>query len=167
MTDNSGGNRLLTPGWGPAALARLDRDALRIDGISHLILLEGINDIGMSGASPWGNNPVLSPAQLIAAYQQIIARAHARGVKVFIGTLTPNAGSISHSSPDKDAIRAAVNVWIRTAREADGVIDFDAMLRDPAATDRFLAAYDSGDHLHPSEAGYIAMGNGIDLGLFK
>lgn len=162
-----GGNRMLAPGWGASALARLDRDALRIDGISHLILLEGINDIGMSGAGAFGNNPEVSAAQLIAAYRQIIARAHARGVKVMIGTLTPNAGSTAHSSPQKDATRAAVNAWIRTAGEADGVIDFDAMVRDPAAPDRFLPAYDSGDHLHPSEAGYRTMGDGIDLSLFK
>jgi lysophospholipase L1-like esterase len=162
-----GGNRMLASGWGASALARLDRDALRIDGITHLILLEGLNDIGMSGVSLFGDTPAITAPQLIAAYRQVIARAHARGVKVLLGTLTPAAGSASHSSPQKDATRAAVNAWIRTAKEADGVIDFDAMLRDPGAPDHLLAAYDSGDHLHPNDAGYKAMGDGIDLSLFR
>ena len=161
-----GGNRLLAPSWGVAGLGRLDRDALRIEGLSHLILLEGINDIGMSGMGPFGNNPEITADDLIAGYRQVIARAKARGVNVIIGTLTPTQGSASHSSPSKDAIRTAVNRWIRTSGEPDGVVDFDAVTRDPAAPERFLPEYDSGDHLHPNEAGYIAMGRGIDLTLF-
>jgi lysophospholipase L1-like esterase len=161
-----GGNRLLAPGWGAAGLARLDRDALRIEGISHLILLEGTNDIGFSGKGPFGDNPEIAAADLIAGYRQVVARAHARGIKVYLGTLTPNTGSPSHSSPAKDALREAVNRWIRTSGEPDAVIDFDAMVRDPATSNNFLAVYDSGDHLHPSNAGYKAMGSGIDLGLF-
>ena len=161
-----GGNRLLAPGWGDAGLARLDRDALRIEGISHLILLEGTNDIGMSGKGPFGDNPELSADELIRGYRQVIARAHARGVKVILGTLTPAGGSPSHSSPAKDAIREAVNRWIRTAGEADGYIDFDKVTGDPAAPGTLRNDYDFGDRLHPSDAGYMAMANGIDLSLF-
>lgn len=159
------GNRLLASGWGAAGLARLDRDALRIDGISHLILLEGVNDINFSGQSPFGVNPEISADDLIGGYRQVIARAHARGVKVYIGTLTPNPAS-EFTTSAKVAIRDAVNRWIRSSGEPDAVIDFDAMVRDPAASTRFQPELDSGDHLHPSELGYKVMGNGIDLSLF-
>ncbi|MEO6091706.1 MAG: SGNH/GDSL hydrolase family protein [Novosphingobium sp.] len=162
-----GGNRLLAPGWGEAGLARLDRDALRIDGISHLIVLEGTNDIGMSGRSMFGTNPELAADDLIAGYRQVIARAHARGVKVILGTLTPLTGSVSHSSPSKEAIRQAVNRWMRTSREPDAVIDFARITGDPAGPDTLNQKYDSGDHLHPNDAGYAAMGDGIDLSLFR
>ena len=160
------GNRILAPGWGAAALARLDRDALRIDGISHLILLEGINDIGMAGKSAFADNPAISADDLIAGYRQIIARSHARGVKVYVGTLTPNGGSATHSSPAKDAIREAVNRWIRSSGEADAVIDFEAITRAPGAPTGFDPKLDSGDHLHPNNDGQKAMGDGIDLHLF-
>lgn len=159
------GNRLLAPGWGAAGLARLDRDALRIEGISHLVLLEGINDINMSGRSPFGISPTVSADDLIAGYRQVIARAHARGVKVYIGTLTPNPAS-DLTTADKVALRMAVNDWIRHSGEPDAVIDFEAMVRDPSHPDMFKTEFDSGDHLHPSDQGYIAMGNGIDLALF-
>jgi len=159
------GNRLLTRGWGPAGLARLDRDVLRIEGVSHLILLEGINDINMSGRSPFGTNPDISAEELITGYRQVIARAHARRIKVYIGTLTPNPAD-DFSTPAKVAMRNAVNRWIRTSGEPDGAIDFEAMVRDPAAPTRFRAEFDSGDHLHPSDRGYTAMGDGIDLRLF-
>lgn len=160
-----GGNRLLTRGWGAAGLARLDRDVLRIEGVSHLILLEGINDINMSGRSPFGINPDVSAEDLIAGYRQVIARAHARGIKVYIGTLTP-APTDEFFTLAKVAVRNAVNHWIRTSGEPDGVIDFEAMVRDPADPTRFRAEFDSGDHLHPSDRGYAAMGDGIDLTLF-
>lgn len=159
------GNRLLSTDWGAAGLARLDRDALRIAGISHLILLEGINDINFSGRSPFGTNPEITADDLIAGYRQVIARAHAKGVKVYIGTLTPNPqGEFTPAA--KVAIRDAVNRWIRHSGEPDAVIDFDAMVRDSKAPTQFLAEFDSGDHLHPSDLGYKAMGNGIDLSLF-
>jgi len=159
------GNRLLSPGWGAAGLARLDRDVLRIEGVSHLILLEGINDINMSGNSPFGNNSALSAEDIFAGYRQVIARAHARGIKVYIGTLTP-APTDEFFTPSKIAMRDAVNRWIRTSGEPDGVIDFEAMVRDPATPTRFKPEFDSGDHLHPSDRGYSAMGDGIDLTLF-
>jgi lysophospholipase L1-like esterase len=161
-----GGNRLLAPGAGLSGLARLDRDVLRIEGLSHLILLEGTNDIGASGKALMGDNPPISASDLIMGYRQVIARAHARGVKVILGTLTPVVGSITHVSPEKEPLRQSVNQWIRTSGEPDGVIDFDKIVRNPAAPETFLQQYDSGDHLHPSEAGHKAMGDGIDLSMF-
>lgn len=160
------GNRVLSSSWGAAALARLDRDVLRVDGVTHLVLLEGINDINFSGKSPFGDHPEIESADLIAGYRQIIARAHARGIKVYLGTLTPNPADPVISTPHKVALRDAVNQWIRTSGEPDAVIDFEKMVRDPAAPTQFKKAYDSGDHLHPSEEGHKAMGSGIDLSLF-
>lgn len=159
------GNRLLVRGWGSAGLARLDRDVLRIDGVTHLILLEGINDINFSGRSPFGTNPEITADDLISGYRQVIARARARGIKVFIGTLTPNPRD-AFSTETKVAIRDSVNRWIRTSGEPDAVIDFDAMVRDPANPNQFAVAFDSGDHLHPSDKGYERMGSLIDLSLF-
>jgi len=162
-----GGNRILSSGWGPSALARLDRDVLRIDGLSHLIVLEGTNDIGMSGHRAFGNNPTVTPEELIAGYRQIIARAHARGVQVLIATIMPFGASISHYSPDNERTRQAVNHWVRTSREPDGVIDFDQLARDPANPVNMRPEFGSEDGLHPGAAGYKAMGDAIDLSLFK
>lgn len=162
-----GGNRLLGSGWGPSALARLDRDVLRIDGLSHLILLEGTNDIGMAGRSVFGSNPTVTPDDIILAYRQIVARAHARGVKVLIGTIMPFGGSATHDSPENERIRQAVNQWIRTSGEADGVIDFDRLARDPVNPTKMRAEFGSEDGLHPGTAGYKAMGDAIDLALFR
>jgi lysophospholipase L1-like esterase len=161
-----GGNRVLQPGWGPAALARLDRDVLRIDGLSHLIVLEGINDIGMAGNTLFGVSPAVTADELIAAYRQIIARAHARNVKVGFATLTPFDGSF-YASDEKERIRATVNRWIRASGEPDFVIGFDNIMADPKAPRRLRKDYDSGDHLHPSDVGYRAMGDAIDLSVFR
>lgn len=160
------GNRLLVASSGISALARLDRDALRIPGLSHILLLEGINDIGRSGGTSEAPAPVIKADQVIAAYQQIIARAHAAGVKVIGATLMPIAGS-NYGTPEKDAVRKEVNAWVRTARAFDGVVDFESAVRDPAAPDRLRKDFDSGDHLHPNSAGYAAMGEAIDLNLFR
>jgi lysophospholipase L1-like esterase len=157
------GNRLLsdsTPNFGVSALARFDRDVLVPPGVTHVIVLEGINDIG--GAR---QNPTPTPDDLIAVHRQLIARAHARGLTVIGATLTPYEGA-AYFTPQGEAKRLAVNDWIRTSGEYDGVIDFDQAVRDPQQPGRFLAQYDSGDHLHPSDAGYEAMGNAIDLKLF-
>jgi lysophospholipase L1-like esterase len=162
-----GGNRVLGSGWGPSALARLDRDVLRIDGLSHLIVLEGTNDIGMSGRTVFGNNPAVTPEDLIAGYRQIIARAHARGVQVIMGTITPFGSSMTHYSPGNERTRQAVNRWIRTSHEPDGVIDFDQVARDPAHPVNMRAEFGSEDGLHPGAAGYKAMGDAIDLSMFK
>ena len=162
-----GGNRMLSTSWGKSALVRFDRDVGRITGISHVILLEGINDIGHGGSSPLlGDNPPLDVAELIGGYRQIIARAHAQGIRVIMGTLTPFKGGASFNA-ERESQRAAVNRWIRTSGEPDGIIDFDAGLRDPADPLRLLTDYDSGDHLHPNEKGYRAMGDLVDLALFE
>ena len=151
---------MLATSWGDAALVRFDRDVARIDGVSHVVILEGINDIGAGGT----DRP-LETADLIAGYRQLIARARARGIKAVMGTLTPFAGSF-YFSPAREAQRQAVNRWIRTSGEPDAVIDFDAATRDPEAPGRLRPAYDSGDHLHPNAQGYRAMGDAIDLRLF-
>jgi len=162
-----GGNRVLSTSWGKAALVRFDRDVARIRGVSHVILFEGINDIGNGGSSTmFGANPPLDVNDLIAGYRQIIARAHAANIKVVMGTLTPFQGSTSYSEA-REAQRQAVNRWIRSSGEPDAVIDFDQAVRDPAAPLRLRPDYDSGDHIHPGEAGYRAMGDSIDLALFR
>jgi lysophospholipase L1-like esterase len=158
-----GGNRLLSDSianFGINALARFDRDVLAQPGAMYVVVLEGINDIGNARA-----NPLPSATDLIAAEQQIIERAHAHGLIVFGATLTPFEGA-AYFSPEGEAKRQAVNTWIRTSKAYDGVIDFDAATRDPASPGKFLALYDSGDHLHPNDAGYEAMGKAIDLHLF-
>jgi len=160
------GNRLLRDGMGVTALGRFDRDVLSVPGVSHLIVLEGINDIGMSGTSFFGNaSPPVSAEQLIAAYQQLIARAHQRGIRVYGGTLLPFTGAM-YASAEKETIRQAVNHWIRTGGAFDAVIDFDAVVRDPADPAHMAPGFDPGDHLHPNDAGYRAMGDAIDLKLF-
>lgn len=154
------GNRVLGDGAGVSALARFDRDVLMQTGVTHVIVLEGINDIGIARA-----NPSPSAADLIAGHKQLIERARARGLRVYGATLTPFEGA-PYYTPEGEAKRQALNEWIRTSKAYDGVIDFDRVTRDPAAPTKFLPAYDSGDHLHPGDAGYKAMGEAIDLALF-
>ncbi|HJP73698.1 MAG TPA: SGNH/GDSL hydrolase family protein [Pseudonocardiaceae bacterium] len=147
------GNEILADGAGVSAQARLDRDVLAQPGARTVIFVEGINDIG--------NGVATSAAQLIAADEQIIARAHADGLRILGGTVLPFAGA-GYYSPQKDTVRQALNTWIRSSRAFDGVVDFDAQLRDPADPARLLPAYDSGDHLHPNDAGYAAMANTVN-----
>jgi len=154
------GGRVLTHGTGPSALARFERDVLATPGLTHVILLEGINDIGRSAVDG------VTADDIIFGYRQLITRAHERGIPIFGATLTP-AGPRASFTPALEAKRAAVNAFIRTSHEFDGVIDFDAMTRDPAHPLQFLPAYDSGDHLHPGDVGYRAMGEAIDLTLFR
>jgi lysophospholipase L1-like esterase len=154
------GNRVLGDGAGVSALARFDRDVLMQTGVTHVVVLEGINDIGIAR-----NNPSPSAADLIAGHKQLIERAHARGLKIYGATLTPYEGA-AYYTPEGEAKRQALNQWIRTSGAYDGVIDFDMVTRDPAAPTKFLPAYDSGDHLHPGDAGYKAMGDAVDLALF-
>ena len=165
-----GGNHLLTDGLGPNVLARFDRDVLAPAGVRWVIVFEGVNDLG--GLARAGEVPVEQHAALvehvIAAYEQIIARAHAHGLRVYGATITPYEGSdYYHPGPLSEADRQAVNVWIRADGHFDAVIDFDAAVRDPEHPDQLLPAYDCGDHLHPSPAGYKAMGEAIPLSLFK
>jgi lysophospholipase L1-like esterase len=164
-----GGNHLLTDGLGPNALARFDRDVLGPAGVRWVILLEGVNDLGgltqKKEVSP--EEHAERVRQVLAAYQQIIARCHAHGLSVFGATITPYVGSdYYHPGPLSEADRQAVNQWIRTPGHFDAVIDFDKVVQDPQHPDQLLPAYDCGDHLHPSPAGYKAMGNAIPLNLF-
>lgn len=167
------GNQLLKDGMGQSALARMDRDVLGVAGVSHVIVMIGINDIGWPGARIGDRlfdasaSPGPTAENLIAGYKQLIARAQDRGLKIFGATLTPFAGaSGGYYSSAKDAVRKAVNEWIRSKQGFDGVIDFDAVTRDPQHPEQLLPAYDSGDHLHPSSAGYKAMAQAVDLALF-
>lgn len=157
------GNRLLV-GAGPGSLAgrnaldRFDRDVLATAGVRYLVVLLGINDIGYGS--------LITPATLVSGYRQLIARAHAKGIAVFGATLMPFQGA-GYYSAQREATRQALNIWIRTGNELDGVIDFDQATRDPTNFLRLHPAYDSGDHLHLNNYGYQAMGNAVPLELFR
>jgi lysophospholipase L1-like esterase len=159
-----GGNRVLsegTYGSGINALARFEVDALSHPGVTHIIVMEGINDIGNAR-----QNSTPTAEDLIAAHKQLITRAHAKGVKIFGATLTPFWGA-GYYTEVGEAKRQALNEWIRTSKAYDGVVDFDKATRDPGDPKKLLATYDSCDHLHPSDAGYKAMADAIDLSLFR
>ena len=147
-------------GFGPSALDRFDRDVLLQPGVTHVIVLESINDIGMAGdpASP-------TVDELIAGHRALIQRARAHGLTVYGGTLTPFEGA-QYYTEEGEAKRQAVNDWIRTSGAYDAVIDFDAVVRDSANPRRFLPMFHPGDWLHPNDEGYRAMGDAIDLTLF-
>jgi lysophospholipase L1-like esterase len=156
-----GGNCILVQCLGPNAISRIERDVLSPPGVGTLIVLEGINDLGRltidHPATPEQHAALVS--SMIAGYEQIAARAHSRGLKAYIGTILPFMG-VAYYHPDaaNEADRSAVNAWIRSQELFDGVIDFDAAMRDPTQPDRLLPAYDMGDFLHPSAAGYRVMG---------
>jgi lysophospholipase L1-like esterase len=177
------GNRLLTdspnqPGspfgaaLGQSGLTRFDRDVLEQAGVKYIIVGLGINDIAFPGSLTPANE-MLSAQDVIAGYRKLIARAHAKGVRI-IGSTNPAFENsflkdppVTFYTPEKEAVRQKVNQWILTSSEFDGVIDFDEVVRDPSHPTRILPAYDSGDHLHPNNAGYGASGNAISLSLFK
>jgi lysophospholipase L1-like esterase len=170
------GNRLLHDGdtFGISALARFDRDALVLPGVTHIVLLEGLNDICFPGAKMDGEyladpTEARSAQDITDAYRQLISRAHARGVKVIGATITPCEGVDipGYYSEAKEATRQAVNKWIRISGAFDGVIDFDAVVRDPKHPSRLVPKFSSKDHLHPNDEGYKAMADSIDLNLFK
>jgi lysophospholipase L1-like esterase len=157
-----GGNRVLYDGSGASALARLDRDVLSQSGVKWVMLLEGINDIGRVGT----NTPEAPTADgLIAAYKQLIEIAHTHGIAVIGCTLTPYEGA-GYSREPGEAVRQAVNTFIRTGGAFDAVVDFEAATRDSGNPKRFRAAFDPGDHLHPNDAGYQAMADAVDLAIF-
>jgi lysophospholipase L1-like esterase len=163
------GARLLRDGMGRNALARFEQDVLSQPGVSDVIVLLGINDIGWPG-SPFapGDKPVTLDA-LGAGWRQLAAAAHSRGVRITAATLPPFEGALEgtpyagHYNPDKEQLRMRLNAWIRSAGIFDAVVDFDAVLRDPFQPRRLRARYDSGDHLHPGDAGYRAMAAAIDI----
>ncbi|MFI7363216.1 SGNH/GDSL hydrolase family protein [Streptomyces sp. NPDC050149] len=160
-----GGNQVTndTDWAGEKAVVRFEKDVLDEPGVGTVIVLEGINDIGASGAGAVGApTPEVSVAQLIAGHRSLIRQAHARGLKVIGATLTPIKGSF-YDSPVNEAKRDAVNDWIRTSGAYDDVVDLDRAVADPEDPDSIAPAYDSGDHLHPSDAGYRAMAGALDL----
>jgi len=164
LNEGIGGNRVLHDNTGPNALARFDRDVLALAGVKYLIILESINDIGhaMDPNKPYD---IVSANDLIAGLNQLATRAHTYGIKVYGATLTPYMGA-KYSSPGGEQMRQAVNQWIRTTNQLDGYIDFDKATQDPANPSVFSTTADGGDHLHPSDGGYKAMGESIDLKLF-
>jgi len=167
------GNRVLSDGAGISALARFERDVLSQPGVSHVVIFVGINDIGWPGTAIEPSGIVRTADEIIAGYKQLIERAHLRSIKVMGSPLTPFENALAgtpnqgYFTPDKEAKRQAVNNWIRTSGAFDGIIDFDRVLADTARPAAIAAAYDSGDHLHPNDAGYKAMGESIDLKLFQ
>ncbi|NIJ31584.1 lysophospholipase L1-like esterase [Sphingomonas insulae] len=164
------GNRILRPGRGAAALDRFANDVLAVPGVTHVVVLEGINDIGNGVGSrndgkPASEQDAVTAGDVVAGYRQIVARAHASGITVIGATMTP-AKSAAYMSPAKEAVRLEVNRMIRSGTVFDAVVDFDAAVRDPQRPGELLARFDPGDHLHPNDAGLAAMGDAIDLRLF-
>ncbi|TDV55010.1 SGNH/GDSL hydrolase family protein [Actinophytocola oryzae] len=166
LNQAAGGNRVLNDILGPSALARFDRDVLATSGVEWLLVFEGINDIGTAAAAPEAQQQVA--ADLIAAFQQFVTRAHAQGIEVYGATLLPFGGNTGYDDPAgaRESARQTVNRWIRTSRELDAVIDFDRAIRDPAAPRNILPAYDVGDHLHLNPTGYKAMADAVPTRLF-
>jgi lysophospholipase L1-like esterase len=154
-------NRLLHNNPGTDALARFDRDVLSVPGVAAVIVLEGINDIGYSHTIP---AEAVTANEIIDAYSQIIARAHEHGITVIGGTITPFEDS-HYYVPEGEQVRQSVNRWIRTSGAFDGVVDFDAALRDSGHPSRVAPSLERGDHLHPNDEGYAAMAAAIDLQL--
>lgn len=163
------GARVLESLMGENALARFDRDVLGQPRVKSVIVMMGINDIGWPGSAFAPNADPGAADEIIAGYRQLIARARARGVRIIGATIPPWEGALKgtvlegHHTPEKDKVRQAVNQWIRTSGAFDALVDFDALLRDPAHPARLLPAFDSGDHLHPGDAGFEAMANAIDI----
>lgn len=164
LNEGIGGNRVLNEGAGPSALSRFDRDVLAQSGVRYVVVLESINDIGRLAhvMVPWDD---VTAQQLERGLKQIADAAHEHGIKIIGATLTPYGGA-GYSSDKGEQVREAVNDWIRTSGTFDGVIDFDKATQDPQNPTHFNPADDSGDHLHPGDDGYKAMGNAIDLSLF-
>ncbi len=151
--------------YGPAALNRFDRDVLGQAGVKYVIVLEGINDIALPGYFAPESDQVTS-SQITAGFLDLIERAHSHGIRIYGGTLTPFDDAVGFSAA-KEMEREDVNQWIRTSNSFDAVVDFDEVLRDPNHPTRLLPQYDSGDHIHPNDAGYDAMANAVALDLFE
>jgi lysophospholipase L1-like esterase len=162
-----GGNRLLRDGVGPNVLARFDRDVVAQPGVRWLIVLAGVNDIGTAAGARAKGEAGATAEDVIAAYEQIVTRAHAHGISVFGATIMPLAGFGMYDTPETEADRQKINTWVRTSGGFDAVVDFDKVVRDPAAPARLSAGVDGGDHLHLSADGYRVMGEAVDLRLFQ
>jgi lysophospholipase L1-like esterase len=157
-----GGNRVLRDITGASAQARFDRDVLSQSGVKWVMILEGINDIGHAVGKP---DEAVTAEELIAGHKQLIEMAHAHGIKAIGCTLIPYEGA-GYARENGEAIREALNAWIRSSGAYDVVVDFEAATRDPAKPKRIRAAYDPGDHLHPNNAGYQAMADAVNLAIF-
>lgn len=153
-----GGNRVLRKSQSPSALARFDRDVLAVPGASHLIVLEGVNDLG----SMQREGHAVSARDLINGYRQIIRRAHSHDMKVFLATILPYKGA-GYWSEEGERVRREVNAWIRSQAEADGIFDFDRAIADPAEPEHMAKPYDIGDSLHPNDAGMEVIAAAVDL----
>lgn len=170
------GNRVLSDGAGESALARFDRDVLSVPGATHVIVFEGVNDLGFAYGSFSGplaalrdtlpQGGAVTAASMIAGYRQLITRAHSKGLLIYGATIAPYAGAGYYAS-EGDAVRQEVNTWIRESGEFDAVLDFDLVLRDPEAPGRMAGPLHAGDFLHGSDAGYRAMADSVDLALFQ
>ena len=170
LNEGIGGNRVLLDGLGPNALARFDHDVLAQAGVRYVIVLEGVNDIGVLGRTGDASHEAHEALvrNIIAGYEQMIARAHTHGIEVIGATIMPFTGSeYYHPGTETEADRQAINQWIRAPGHFDAVVDFDRLTRDPEHSERLLAAFDCGDHLHPSPSGYAAMAEAIPLSLFS
>ncbi|HET9933395.1 MAG TPA: SGNH/GDSL hydrolase family protein, partial [Polyangiaceae bacterium] len=167
LNQGIGANRLLHEFSGNSAASRFDRDVIAQSGVTHVVISEGVVDIGLPGVTG-ATDEVVSAAQLIQGQRQLIERAHAKGIKVIGATLTPFGGLEfpGFDTPENEAKRQALNQWIRSGGAFDGVVDFDAVVRDPSVPNRLLARYDFGDHIHLNDAGYAALANSIPLSLF-
>jgi lysophospholipase L1-like esterase len=163
VNEGISGNRVLHDVFGPDALARFDRDVIAQSGVAFVTLLQGTDDIGLSARVP---SQAVTPDQIIQGYRQLIERAHVKRIKILGATLTPLEGARLYT-PAIEANRQALNAFIRTSGEFDDVLDFDLVTRDPTHPTRLLPSYDSGDHIHPNDAGYKAMADSIDLSVFE
>lgn len=167
LNQAAGGNRVLNDGLGPNALARLDRDVLAHSAVSWLIVFEGVNDIGTAEATPAAQQRVTD--DLIAAYRQIVVRAHAQGIRVYGATLTPFRGNTPYDDPAglRETTRQAVNAWIRTGGAFDAVVDFDRAVRDPADPGRLRPDLHDGDWLHLNPEGYRTLAAAVPASWFR
>lgn len=170
LNQGTGGGRILHDSVGDGGLHRFDRDVLSQTGVTHVIVLLGINDIARPTIPNGNPAEVVTADDMIAGYKQLILRAHARGLKIFGGTLLPYEETNflpGYYTPEGETKREKVNAWIRSSGAFDGVMDFEQALRDPSHPTRMLPKYDCGDHLHPNDLGYRVMGESIDLSLLE
>jgi lysophospholipase L1-like esterase len=162
VNEGISGNRVLSDGAGVSALARFDRDVLAQAGVKWLMILEGINDMNGAARAATTGAPVITADDLIGAMKQMIERAHTHGIKVIGCTLTP----FGNATDNVEAMRQALNLFIRTGGAFDSVVDFDKVIQDPANPRQFREGFNNTDRLHPNDAGYQAMADAIDLSMF-